>query len=187
MGHASHVSHGSHGSHANHANHTSYGDPDNITYTNTGTPKVLTWSNWGTIADDEYISQSVNKIKELRDKIQYLKDNHGGGTWNGGIENGTINLSSVPDTEFDGVGEDYVEDVHYDNLKDSLDTMRTALGLSTTGLPAINDGAIIDNEHFANLKAQIDSLAAADITAQYSNHNNHENHQDHASHGSYYN
>ena len=185
----SHNSHNSHSNHASHGNHLNYSDVDlSEVHPDTGVPKTLTWSNWGTIDNDEYISQSVNKIKELRDKIQYLKDNHGGGSWSGGISNGTINLSSVPNTEFDGVGADYVEDVHYDNLKDSLDTMRDGLGLGMTGLPIVDEGDLVNNKHFfADLKSEIDSLAATDLTAQYNNHNNHDNHNNHGNHASYRN
>lgn len=198
MSHGSHNSHGSHGNHNNHeshGNHANYADQDvNDTYNNTGTPKTLSWSNWGTIDNDEYIKDSVPKIEELRDKIQYLRDNHGYGTWDGvAPDNPTVDLSNAAHEEFDGVGVDYVEDIQYDALRDSLETLKQHIAGSGTGLPNKVDGDYVTNEDFASLKAEIDNLASTDVSAQYSNHNshndhdNHDNHSSHGNHANYYN
>ena len=194
MSHGSHNSHGSYTNHRSHGNHANYADndvenPDGIVYPNTGEPKVegvdYTWNNWGTLDNDEYISDSVNKIKELRDKITYLHDNHGGGTWETAPDNPAISNTEVSDDEFDGVGEDYVDDIHYDTLKNNMDILTNHLLGTGTGLPDYNEGDYIDNEHFAQLKAEIDSLASQDFTAQYSNHHSHDDHDNHDNHGSH--
>lgn len=201
MSHNSHNSHGSHGSHGNHHNHSShgnhlnYGDMNvNKTYTNTGSPKTITWSNWGTLDDDEYIKDSVPKIEELREKIQWLHDHHGGGHWNQNPpDNPNIDLSDAAPEEFDGVGTDYVEDIQYDALRNSLETLKQHIAGTGTGLPNKSEGDLVNNEDFASLKAEIDSLANYNASSQYTNHNshndhdNHDNHESHGNHNNYYN
>ncbi|MFW6046587.1 MAG: hypothetical protein ACOCP4_02210 [Candidatus Woesearchaeota archaeon] len=201
MSHASHSSHGSHGSHHNHGNHSNHGNHANYYHHDVnedhsipGTPKNLTWSNWDTtIADDDYIHESVPKIEELREKIKYLRDEHGPATWdvnNNEPDNISLDWTGAEPEEFDGSGTDYVEDVNYDTLRDNFNLLKEDMSGTTAELPNTDPGTYIQSEHFAELKAEIDNLAAEDFTSQYSNHENHNdhaNHNDHSNHSNHSN
>lgn len=142
--HNSHGSHGSYGNHRSHGNHSNYGDVvSSEVHPNTGEPKTIEWSSWGDMSNDEFISDSIGKIKELRDKISLLKETHGGGTYALSPDNPTIDLTGVADEEFDGVGVDYIEDVQYDSLKNSLDTLKSHLTGRTIILNNLDFGKIV--------------------------------------------
>lgn len=167
---AGHNSHNNHNSYANSL--ANYDDP------NLGEPKTLTWVNWAPAEDlqGQSIESSVDKIKELRNKIQYLQENHTEGSLLTPTPNPAIDLSGAADTELEP--SDYVDDNTYDALRDSLETLTLHLKGSGTGLVVKNDDDYIEDTDFEQVKVKIDDLAS--YQAAYSNHNNHANHASYA-------
>lgn len=144
--------------HSNYVNHVNYANP------NTGTPINLTWnSSWFDSTEETTIHESVNAIKELRDKIKFLSENKG-------QQDVPYIGSHVEDGEFDGVGTDYVEDEQYDTLKANLDALFVEINGTPTGLPDIAEDQPIQKEVFENLKPKIDEIASEDISSRYANH-----------------
>lgn len=174
-----------HTSHANHANHVNYSDP------NTGAPISLTWAEWsGDTMPEDLIQETEAKIKELRDKIDFLHEKKGPWTdgdgpnlgqydaWSYIPDNPIIDLSPVNDASFDG----QISEAQYDALRDSLNILYVYITGSTdvkpgngsnSGLPDRAAGDKVYKTDFENIKIKIDDLAEYDASANHQSHHNH--------------
>lgn len=146
------------------------------------------WTNWSSqIQQDTYITDGVDKVKELRDKLVYLQAHKGQYTVKNSDtiyvpNNPAINVSGANDSNFaSGI---YIDDVVYDTIKDNLDILKTHITGSPTGLPAADEGTVILSSGINALKAEIDNLAQVDVSTQHASHSNHANHSNHGSHAS---
>jgi len=144
------------------ANHVNYSNPSTGGY-NPGA-FISAWS--GSTLTSTYITESVDAIKDLRNKIKLLTDFKGQNT----VPATNVLAASglTADAEFDGVGLDLVENEHYNALKDTLGTLWTQLNVTGTfGVASKNDGDIIAKTEWNTLKQRTDSVIACNVA--YSN------------------
>jgi hypothetical protein len=177
------MSHRSHGNHRNHKSHGSYKNyrTDEPFY-DYHEPRQLDWINWEGALEEKANEKSVEQIKELREKINYLKENKAAPS-QAPDSNPSIDLSNISDNTFDDNNPstaEYIDDVQYESLKESLDILKNHISGSSSNLPDISEGEFLQRSNFENLKNEIDNLSQYDA-GSYSNHNNH------GSHGSYRN
>lgn len=176
------MSHRSHGNHRNHGSHGSYKDyRTEEPFYDYHEPRQLDWRNWEDNSStlEETTQKSISQIKELREKINYLKENKAAPS-QPPDSNPPIDLSNVSNDTFDGTGVDIVDDVQYNSLKQSLDVLKQHITGTASNLSEISEGEFLQKSPFENLKTKIDNLSLYDA-GSYSNHNNH------GSHGSYKN
>jgi hypothetical protein len=169
----------------NYTNHINYTNP------NSGVPISLNWNNW--TADDmnaTYIQESIDAIKELRNKIDNLSGIKSQNTFN--PSQLSPSTGPVNDNEFNDNNAntpEYVEDIHYETLRNNLNALWNDINGGDSNLPVKNDGDIINKNDFNNMKQKIDDLAELDDSTNYANtfqstagathnHNNYINYSD---------
>lgn len=183
MGHRNHGNHGNHTSYTGYGNNYTYHDP------NTGQPINLNWENWPSNDVGNKISDSVSKLNELRDQINYLKNNKSGSSVAevDGVfvpDNPALDFTGAQSADFDDADPqtpEYVDDVQYDTIKNNLETLYTHITGNSTNLPNKNEGEEVKGTDYENIKAKIDELAQTDNSGDYTNHHSHNNHGSHVS------
>lgn len=152
----------SHSSHSNHSNHTNH--------SNTGhSPISISWSSWGSgiVAGQTSLSDSIIKIKEIRDKIAYIQSNKGPSPLP------SVDLSGVSDSTFN-VGMP-PKATQYNTLKDEFNKLYNKVHGGVSSLPTKYVGDIIYASETTAIKSNIDSLASYDAHSSHGNHTNHSN------------
>lgn len=189
----SHGSHGDHSNHRNHGNHNSSIVTYSVTSDDTGAPMTLSWEDWDSQnIDDVYVSSSIDKIKELREKIDYLKNNKSG--ISGEVsDNPSTDFTGAEDQDFNDADPgtpEYIDDVQYDTIKNNLEALYTHMkNGQSTNLNDANEGEFLSKEKIELIRIKIDELATYDSSPSYVNHNNHSSHVNyrntvHSSHNS---
>lgn len=150
-------------------NYTNYSE---FTLTNKGLPlsPALSWnSSWsGDTLVAEKLTDSISAIKNIRDNIKRLTDEKGLNTVSS--SNVLPTSGNSKDAEFnDGVPEtiEYVEDIHFNALRDTLDALYTQLTGASSGISKVANEQLISRSQVQALKAKTDDLAEA--TVSYSN------------------
>lgn len=149
-------------------------DHVNYTLTDKGTAKTLTWSSpWGGVAgartlDEDYITNSVDAIKQLRDNIRgAATDLTDKLSYNTTI----ASTEDVPDADF-GVDK-YVLPPTNNDLKSNLDSLWAVIrgddDASTPGQATKARGDLINKSDMENLASKTDQLAAY-VDPNYLNH-----------------
>jgi len=157
----------------------------------TGAPP---WTNWGTAVtqySDKADQTSATKMKEIRDKLVWLKANKGQTTTLNaqGLyvpNNPAIDVTGAADGNF--ATHIAVDDVEYDALQASLDVLYTQIAGSASGAAVRNLGDTATAAAINTLKTKVDALAALDKGSPTTPwHHNHSNHANHGSHSSTFN
>lgn len=154
-----------HSSHSNHSNHSNHGN-----HSNTGhSPISISWSSWdsGIVAGQTSLSDSIIKIKEIRDKIAYIQSNKGPSPLP------SVDLSGVSDSTFN-VGMP-PKATQYNTLKDEFNKLYNKVHGGVSSLPTKYVGDIIYASEATAIKSNIDSLASHDAHSSHGNHTNHSN------------
>lgn len=149
---------------------TTYGYNNHFNYTNPTTANYdpgafdSAWS--GTALTSTYITESVDAIKDLRNKIKLIANNKGQSTI---IPTNVESASGITaNTEFDGVGHDYVENEHYNALRSTMAELWTDLNVSGSFSSAdLNDNDEIKRDDWNTLKGDVDDVISCSVS--YSN------------------
>jgi hypothetical protein len=156
---------------------------------------VPPWTNWGTTVTqftDKADQTVATKLKEVRDKIVWLKSNKGQTVALDSTQdlykpnNPAIDVTGAADANFNT--NIAVDDVEYDALQASLDVLYTQIGGTASGVATRNFGDTVTATDVNALKTAVDSLAALDKGSPTTPwHHNHSNHANHGSHSSTFN